>query len=271
MNPKTITTAKLQLSQIPSAEADVDDLIEFAHTFDAYQRWGSFERCAELANARDHASTDKLRSCLFFKARRWRHFGEEPGDESLQYWRTLVADIRKRIALIDALSPARLAAEIRQLPSDSPVPERTEGYNNYTTQKDHWLGWLNPAAGTGTYPRKTGKDATARAVYNRAASRGCCSGSSKRPVSRPNSLRRHERPRPGLRIVQASARRCAMPCRGMLSPRPSCHERDPMRPKPSIGRTSSSRPGRRQAVGCPPRGRAAAAQGDGSEPAPFDV
>lgn len=167
MNPKTIATAKLQLSQIPSADAGVDDLSEFADTFDACQHWGSLERCAEIANAQDHASIDKLRSCLFFEARRWRHFGEEPDGESLQYWRTLVADIRKRIAPIEALTPARLADAIRHLPSDNPVPQGTDGYNNYTTQKDHWLGWLNPAAGTGTYPRRTGENATARAVYNR--------------------------------------------------------------------------------------------------------
>ena len=167
MKPEAITTAKLTLSQIPSAEAGVGELIKFAHTFDAHQHWGSFERCAEIANARDHASIDKLRSCLFFEVRRWRHFGEEPDDESLRYWRTLVAEIRERIALIEALPPERLADAIRHLPSDIPVAEGTEGYNNYTTQKDHWLGWLNPAAGTGTYPRKTGENATARAVYSR--------------------------------------------------------------------------------------------------------
>jgi len=55
---------------------------------------------------------------------------------------------------------------IRQLPSDERVPDRTPGYNNYNTQKDHWLGWLDPTAGTGTYPRKTGKDRDARYVYN---------------------------------------------------------------------------------------------------------
>ncbi len=71
--------------------------------------------------------------------------------------------------------PKRTASEsiewfiraIRALPADDPVPRGTPGYNTYTTQKDHWLGWLEPAAGTGSYPRKTGSDRDARDVYNR--------------------------------------------------------------------------------------------------------
>jgi len=62
-----------------------------------------------------------------------------------------------------------LAAAISRLPSDDPVPQGTPGYNTYTTQKDHWLGWLNPGAGTGTYPRAGGTDRDARDVYNRIA------------------------------------------------------------------------------------------------------
>jgi hypothetical protein len=59
-----------------------------------------------------------------------------------------------------------LIQAIRRLPSDEPVPARTPGYNKYTTQKDHWLGWLDPNAGTGTYPRRAGRDRDARYVYN---------------------------------------------------------------------------------------------------------
>jgi hypothetical protein len=55
---------------------------------------------------------------------------------------------------------------IRRLPTDKSVPDRTPGYNNYNTQKDHWLGWLDPSAGTGSYPRRTAKDCDARYVYN---------------------------------------------------------------------------------------------------------
>jgi hypothetical protein len=60
-----------------------------------------------------------------------------------------------------------LASAIGRLPSDDRVPDGAPGYNRYNTQKDHWLGWLDPAAGTGTYPRANGPQRDARDVYNR--------------------------------------------------------------------------------------------------------
>lgn len=60
-----------------------------------------------------------------------------------------------------------LAKAIERLPSDAPVPRGTPGYNHYTTQRDHWLGWLNPQAGTGSYPRAEREGRDARDVYNR--------------------------------------------------------------------------------------------------------
>lgn len=55
---------------------------------------------------------------------------------------------------------------IRGLPSDEPVAHRQAGYNNYRTQKDHWLGWLDPNSGTGTYPRADAPGRNAKYVYN---------------------------------------------------------------------------------------------------------
>ena len=55
---------------------------------------------------------------------------------------------------------------ISALPSDEPIASRHPAYNNYRTQKEHWLGWLNPNSGTGTYPRKSGPNRDARFVYN---------------------------------------------------------------------------------------------------------
>lgn len=60
-----------------------------------------------------------------------------------------------------------LIKAIDALPSDDPVPVGTPGYNEYATQKAHWLGWLNPGAGTGSYPRASGNEGGARNVYNR--------------------------------------------------------------------------------------------------------
>jgi len=54
---------------------------------------------------------------------------------------------------------------IRRLPSDESVTNE-QGYNNYTTQKDHWLGWLDPNSGTGTYPRSDAPNRDAKYVYN---------------------------------------------------------------------------------------------------------
>lgn len=167
MRDKTISTAKLEVKHLPPDDASVDVLIQFAHTFDGYARWGSSAKCAEIANAPDHSTIDALRTCLFFEARRWRHFGETPDDDALEYWQSLVASIRERILRLDSFTPEWLSDAIKQLPSDVPVSLKTQGYNQYTTQKDHWLGWLNPAAGTGSYPRRTGGHVSAKTVYNR--------------------------------------------------------------------------------------------------------
>lgn len=105
MTTKTISTANLRPKDLPSDDADVREITQFAHTFDGYARWGSFERCAEIANARDHSTIDKLRTCLFFEARRWRHFGDDPDDEAVIYWRTLVGKIRDHITQRDLASP----------------------------------------------------------------------------------------------------------------------------------------------------------------------
>lgn len=90
----SIASVDLRVSDIPSAEASLSDLIKFAHTFDAYTHWGGFERCAEIANAKDLSSLDHARTCLFFEARRWRHFGSNPDEQAQAYWRQVVAAIR---------------------------------------------------------------------------------------------------------------------------------------------------------------------------------
>lgn len=66
----------------------------------------------------------------------------------------------------DSRSVDWLIQAIRRLPPDKRVPDRTPGYNNYNTQKEHWLGWLDPTAGTGSYPRRARSDRDARYVYN---------------------------------------------------------------------------------------------------------
>jgi hypothetical protein len=63
----------------------------------------------------------------------------------------------------------KLIARIKELPYDPHVKPGTRGYNRYTTQKAHWLGWLGDTPGTGSYERVTPPNRGARYVYNRIA------------------------------------------------------------------------------------------------------
>ena len=87
----------LSPTDIPDASADWDVIGEFALSFPGYDIHGSFERCADIANEQRHATLTDLRTCLFFEQRRWRHFGEEPDGEAMQYIKSLVQKIRERV------------------------------------------------------------------------------------------------------------------------------------------------------------------------------
>src|SRR5258708_1918094 len=82
---ETIPNNELQLDQVPKPEADWDLISKFALTFNGYKAWGSFEKCAEIANQERHSSLTELRTCLFFEDRRWHHYGDEPDAEAMQY------------------------------------------------------------------------------------------------------------------------------------------------------------------------------------------
>lgn len=87
----------LVLARIPYPEADWSTIERFALTFDAYEHWGSFDQCAEIANARRRDSLTEARTCLFFEQRRFRHFDSPPSGEDLAYLRELLKDIRARV------------------------------------------------------------------------------------------------------------------------------------------------------------------------------
>jgi len=59
-----------------------------------------------------------------------------------------------------------LAKAIAQLPSDEPVPIGTQGYAHYTTQRDHWLGWLDPNRKPVKYARSNSPNRDAKVTYN---------------------------------------------------------------------------------------------------------
>lgn len=102
-----IDNSALTAADLPSADAELTTVWDFALTFDGYRFWGSFEKCAEMANARRHASLTELRTCLFFEQRRWRQFEQDPSfepdsdKEALAYIRKLVEQIRSRVVAGD--------------------------------------------------------------------------------------------------------------------------------------------------------------------------
>lgn len=91
---ETIPNDRLTRDMVPRSNADWSTIQEFALTFDGYQENGSFDACAEIANAHKHETLGDLRTCLFFEQRRWRHFGESPDGDALRYIRSLVKAIR---------------------------------------------------------------------------------------------------------------------------------------------------------------------------------
>ena len=93
---------QLNLRNIPAPDASWTGILDFALTFDGYEYWGSFERCAEVAAARAHGTLTGLRTCLFFEQRRCRNGDEMPPNKrTLKYWQSLIKRIRK-IVLINS-------------------------------------------------------------------------------------------------------------------------------------------------------------------------
>ena len=93
-----IPDSQLTLAEIPGDSATWDQIASFARTFNAYTHWGSFEKCAEIANARRRETITELRTCLFFEQRRWNHFGCAPEADAMAYIRELIALIRSEVA-----------------------------------------------------------------------------------------------------------------------------------------------------------------------------
>jgi hypothetical protein len=97
MSTRPISNEQLRTADVPEPTADWSTISTFALSFDGYGVHGSFERCAEIANAHRTESLTDLRTCLFFEQRRWRHFGERPHGDAMVYIRKLLERIRQRI------------------------------------------------------------------------------------------------------------------------------------------------------------------------------
>lgn len=102
-----IANADLKDTDLPPPGAEWWQIARFALTFDGYDHWGGFDKCAEIGNrwAAAYAqqrilpdSLTDLRTCLFFEQRRWRHFGDDPDGESMTYIRALLEGIRDHVS-----------------------------------------------------------------------------------------------------------------------------------------------------------------------------
>ena len=98
-----IPNTELKTHLLPQPGTGWYEISGFAHTFNGYEYWGAFEKCGEIANSiRDEYKSSgvlstnltDLRTCLFFEARRWRHYGYEPNEEAMRYIHALVEAIR---------------------------------------------------------------------------------------------------------------------------------------------------------------------------------
>ena len=98
---RTISNRKLALADILGSDADWGTIGGFALTFDGYKIHGSFEKCAEIANNQRQDSLTDARTCLFFEQLRWRHFGDDPDEETMRYIRSVVELIRSFVAVGD--------------------------------------------------------------------------------------------------------------------------------------------------------------------------
>ncbi len=88
---------------IPPRRAAWKNILPFARTFDGYGYWGSVKKCREVAkqgiilhksNQELTQSLTDLRTCLFFEARRWKHFEKNPSKAGMEYIHALVEAIR---------------------------------------------------------------------------------------------------------------------------------------------------------------------------------
>lgn len=93
-----VDSSGLVVGDIPPSDAPWDEIWRLALTFNGYRHWGSFEKCAEVANQERDATLVDLRTCLFFEFQRWRHYGDEPDAEASPYIRGLVSKIRELVA-----------------------------------------------------------------------------------------------------------------------------------------------------------------------------
>ena len=101
-----ITNFNLSENDLPPQNVEWSTLQLFALTFNGYNHWGSFEKCAEISYRYSEQYREKhllpesltdLRTCLFFEQRACRHGGHDPDAETMAYLHAIVEAIRIRV------------------------------------------------------------------------------------------------------------------------------------------------------------------------------
>jgi hypothetical protein len=96
--PNHVANDRPTLAQAPAAEADLHAIFELALTYDGYEHWGSFEKCAEVANTNPHRTLTELRTWPFFLRRCHHHWGTRPTKREATRLRGPITKVRKGIA-----------------------------------------------------------------------------------------------------------------------------------------------------------------------------
>jgi hypothetical protein len=86
---------------ISSTDADWSVVRSFALTFDGYDVSRSFAKYVELANTRGHDSLTDPRTCLYFEQPLWCHREKNPDKNAKAYIRSVIEQIRSRVAAGD--------------------------------------------------------------------------------------------------------------------------------------------------------------------------
>jgi hypothetical protein len=92
-----ISNADLRLENIPHADAEWNAIAEFSLTFNGYEYWGSFGKCAEVARQPVIETLTELRTSLFFIFRAIRHGGYGPTEKDIEKVKSRLVDIRAKV------------------------------------------------------------------------------------------------------------------------------------------------------------------------------
>ena len=100
---REISNEELKLQDLPEDVTPLNTFWLFCHTFNGYEAFNN-EGCGLMANKALQTweneqslpqDLSELRGCLFFEARRWRHFGYDPDPQTLFYLKALLEALRR--------------------------------------------------------------------------------------------------------------------------------------------------------------------------------